>query len=173
MLVGVIVLWAHSRDRIASARYFRWNYGGDIAKSVSWDAVFRISGGEFGFQAVRYSGNYPAHQRYYRRMGDSRSRWQTHVDLGINLPLTQTPGWPSGYGLHHNGEEGTAQSWRLVLPFWGICLLLTIFPGWWGYRTLRLHMRPNLGYTSAPSDSAVAPAVAASGSVGMPQNHAR
>ena len=172
LLVGLSVLWVHSREQAWSARYFHWNYGGDITKSVSWDAIFRISGGELGFQAVRYSGNYPTHQRYYRRMGDSRTRWQTRIDLGNNKPLTQTPGWPTGYGLHHNGEDGTSQSWRLVLPFWGVFLFLALFPAWWAYRALRLHMRPDSGYTPAPSDAAAAPAVAAPGSAGMPQNHA-
>jgi hypothetical protein len=175
VLVGLAVVWSRSYQRSWTLTCFRWNYRGDLNKAISQDAVFRISGGEIGFQTVSFYGPYPLHRRYYQRMGEHRFSWRTRLNAELSTPLTETNGWPHNYGFRHGGEEypGSSQSWGLVLPPWGVFLLIAICPALWGYRALRLHLRPNLGYTSTPSNSATPQAVAGSGSAGMPQNHAR
>src|SRR5437764_5384173 len=118
VLVGLVVLWTRSYQRSWTLTYFRWNYRGDLNKAVSQDAVFRVSGGEIGCQAVSFYGPYPAHRRYYQRLGDYRFTWRTRLSAEVNTPLTETAGWPHSYGFRHNGEEypGSSQSWGMVLP---------------------------------------------------------
>jgi hypothetical protein len=175
LLVGLSVLWVRSSERSWTVTYFGWNYRGDLQKSTSTDAIFRVSGGEIGLQAVRFYGPFQTHQRYYWRLGTDHSRWRSRVDPENCVALTETHGWPRSYGFRHNGDStsGFSQTWGFVLPIWGAWVVLALCPATWAFLVVSLHLRPKVRYTSAPSISTAAPVAAASSSAGMPQNHAR
>jgi len=150
-LVGLIYPWISSHQQMSGLTLFRWRYHGEIPKSTSWQATFAMSGGEFGVQAVRFYGNFPVHRSYYKRLGNNFHEW-THRSARPT-PLTRLEDWPSHYGMFHGGDPSPdfMQSWRLVVPMWGVAIVLAIAPGVWAWRRGRRRWR--LG--TSPIDSAL------------------
>jgi len=136
-LVGLFVPWISSHQQMSALTLFRWRYHGGIPNSTSWQATFAISGGELGVQAVRFYGNFPVHRSYYRRWGNGFHQW-IHAS-GRPTPLTRSNDWPAHYGLRHGGDPSPdfMQSWRLVVPMWGMAIAFAIAPGIWAWRRAR------------------------------------
>jgi hypothetical protein len=133
-LVGLIVPWVSSHQQMSALTLFRWRYNGGISQSTSWQATFAMSGGEFGVQAVRFYGSFPVHRSYYKRWGDGFHQW-IHAS-GRPAPLTRSVDWPAHYGLRHGGDPSPdfMQSWRLVVPMWGLAIVFAIAPAVWTWR---------------------------------------
>jgi hypothetical protein len=159
-LIGLIVPWISSHQQMSAVTLFRWRYHGGIANSTSWQATFAISGGEFGIQAVRFYGSFPVHSKYHQRWGDGFHEW-IHA-AGRPTPLTRSNDWPAHYGLRHGGDPTPdfMQSWRLVLPMWGMAIVFAIAPGVWAWRRARKRWKPAIAVSPI-----TVPAEAAGGSI--------